>query len=162
MSTLPPNQIGILVSLFVAYAYCNILSIFETVMMPLLIGKEERDISVQSNFGYPLLACVSVTSALSFFVYRRILDTSASNTPLHEIGDRSFLFVSLIMGILGCSLLIKNQSLSLGTTIGLSLMGISLMIGMKSIYSLYTKIIGVAFGSAGVSEAGNSVSLYDR
>ena len=36
MSSLPPNQIGVLVSLFVAYAYCNTLSIFETVMMPLL------------------------------------------------------------------------------------------------------------------------------
>ena len=50
----------------------------------------------------------------------------------------------------------------MGTTIGFSLLAISLVIGIKSIYSLYTKIVGVAFGSTKVSETGNSVSLYDR
>ena len=52
--------------------------------------------------------------------------------------------------------------MDMGTTIGFSLLAISLVIGIKSIYSLYTKIVGVAFGSTKVSEAGNSVSLYDR
>ena len=154
----PPNQIGVIVAIFIAYAFTNTLSIFETVMMPILVKNETIDVTIHSHFGYPLLMCVSVTSALSFYAYRRFLGQSA----LPSISDRSFIFVSLIFGILGCLLLFRFNGLDLGTSIGFSLIGISLIIGIKSVLSMYTKIVGVAFGSTKISETGNGVSLYDR
>ena len=161
LCTLPPNQIGVIVSLFIAYAFCNTLSIFETVMMPLLVNDDSIDFTLHSHFGYPFLACVSITSALSFFVYRRFLGPSAL-LHINDVSDRSFVFVSLLFGIIGCLLLFRFHDLDIGTSVGFSLLGIGFVIGSKSVLSMYTKIVGVAFGSTKISESGNTISLYDR
>ena len=38
LCTLKPNQIGVTVSLFIVYAFCNSLAVLETVMLPMLLG----------------------------------------------------------------------------------------------------------------------------
>ena len=98
-----------------------------------------------------------MTSALSFFIYRRFIDHQA--LPL--ISDRSFIFVSIILGFSGCAMLLRSHEINLLSTVGFSLIGISLVIGIKSLASMYTKIVGVAFGSTKISETG-TVQLYDR
>ena len=76
-------------------------------MIPLLASQEDIDFTIQTSFGFPLLGCIAITSALSYFVYQRVIDTSFSNSALHEIGDRSFIFMSLIFGMFGSALLLK-------------------------------------------------------
>ena len=150
LCTLKPNQIGVIVSLFIVYAFCNSLAILETVMLPMLLSNEDFEFTVHSHIAYPLLACLSLTSALSFFIYRRFIDHQA----LPFISDRSFIFVSIILGFFGCSMLLCFKEIDLVATIGFSLIGISLVIGIKSLASMYTKIVGVAFGSTKISETG--------
>ena len=157
LCVLRPNQIGVIVSLFIAYAYCSTLSILETVMMPMLVRNQDIDYTIHSHYGYPLLTCVASTSALSFFVYQRFLDQSA----LPPISDRSFIFISLIFGLIGCLLLLRFNEVNIGASIGFSLVAMSLVIGIKSVLSMYSKIVGVAFGSTKITESG-SISLYDR
>lgn len=127
-------------------------------MMPMLVRNVQMDFTIDSHYGYPLLTCVSITSALSFFVYRRFLEHSA----IPNISDRSFIFISLIFGICGCLLLFKFNQLDIGATVGFSLIGISLVIGFKSVLSMHTKIVGIALGSTKISENGNTLSIYDR
>lgn len=50
----------------------------------------------------------------------------------------------MILAIFGSSLLIKYQAIGPLTTIGLTLLAISLVIGVKSIIDLYAKLIGVS------------------
>ena len=150
LCTLKPNQIGVIVSLFIVYAFCNSLAILETVMLPMLLRNEDFEFTVHSHIAYPLLACLSLTSALSFFIYRRFIDHQA----LPFISDRSFIFVSIILGFFGCTMLLCFKEIDLVATIGFSLIGISLVIGIKSLASMYTKIVGVAFGSTKISETG--------
>ena len=157
LCTLKPNQIGVTVSLFIVYAFCNSLAVLETVMLPMILQDEDFEHTVHSHIAYPLLACLSVTSALSFFIYRRFIDHQA--LPL--ISDRSFIFVSIILGFSGCAMLLRSHGINLLSTVGFSLIGISLVIGIKSLASMYTKIVGVAFGSTKISESG-TVQLYDR
>ena len=144
-------------SLFIVYAFCNSLAVLETVMLPMILQDEDFEHTVHSHIAYPLLACLSVTSALSFFIYRRFIDHQA--LPL--ISDRSFIFVSIILGFSGCAMLLRSHGINLLSTVGFSLIGISLVIGIKSLASMYTKIVGVAFGSTKISESG-TVQLYDR
>ena len=63
---------------------------------------------------------------------------------MNVLGDRSFLFFSLILAILGSALLISDQAMGSCATVGLTLLGMSLAIGIKSIIDLYSKLIGVS------------------
>ena len=60
------------------------------------------------------------------------------------MSDRSYIFIALLMAILGSALLINHQAIGPQTTIGLTVLAIGLVIGIKSIVDLYTKIVGVS------------------
>jgi len=70
---LPPNQSGIMISIFIAFAFCNALAMFETVLMPLITQADLIDNKIDTHFGYPLLTCISVTATVSYFVFRRFI-----------------------------------------------------------------------------------------
>ena len=70
---LPPNRSGVLISIFIAYTLCSTLAMFETVLMPTITQADLIDNKIDTHFGYPLLTCISVTSAVSYFVFRRFI-----------------------------------------------------------------------------------------
>ena len=61
-----------------------------------------------------------------------------------QLSDRSFVFISLLMAIAGSAMLVHYQGMGPLTTIGLTLLAISLVIGVKAIVDLYAKLIGVS------------------
>ena len=70
---LPPNRTGILIAVFIAFCLCNTMSIFEVALMPLIAEADLQDNKIDTHFGYPLLTCISVTSAVSYYVFRRFI-----------------------------------------------------------------------------------------
>lgn len=52
--------------------------------------------------------------------------------------------MALFMAILASSLLLTNQAMGAPMTVGLTLLGISLVIGVKSLVDMYAKLIGVS------------------
>ena len=78
---LPPNQTGILISILIAYTLTSSLAVFETALMPLITEADLVDHRVDSHFGYPLLTCISVTSAVSYFVFRRFIANNKREVP---------------------------------------------------------------------------------
>ena len=144
LCTLPPNQTGILVSLLVAFSMCSTLGVFEIALMPLIVQADKEEVTtIESHNGYPLLACISVTACVSYFVFRRFLNESQRYGSA-QISDRSFIFLALLFGIIGSSLLINFQTMGTVSTLGFTILAISLVIGVKSVVDLYAKIIGVS------------------
>ena len=67
-----------------------------------------------------------------------------NQASMPQLSDRSFIFISLLLAIVGSSLLINYKDVGPLTTIGLTVLGMSLVIGVKSIIDLYAKLIGVS------------------
>jgi len=143
LCTLPPNQSGILISILIAFCLCSTLAVFETALIPLVAQADLVDNQIDTHFAYPLLACISVTTCVSYFVFRRFI-TESQRTSLPQLSDRSFTFVALLLGIIGSAFLINFQTMGPLSTIGFTILAIGLVIGAKSIYDLYAKIIGVS------------------
>ena len=80
---------------------------------------------------------------MSYFVFRRFI-TESHRSSLPQISDRSFIFVSLLLGIIASAMLISFQTVGTLSTIGFTILAISLVIGAKSIVDLYAKIVGVS------------------
>ena len=55
------------------YTLCSSLAVFEAALMPLITEADLLDNHIDTHFGYPLLTCVSVTAAVSYFVFRRFI-----------------------------------------------------------------------------------------
>ena len=73
LCALPPDQSGILISILIAFAFCSSLAVFEVALMPLITQADLIDNQIDTHFGYPLLTCISVTAAVSYFVFRRFI-----------------------------------------------------------------------------------------
>jgi len=82
---------------------------------------------------------VAITAAASFFVYVRFF----SNSNMPGVGDRSYLLVSLLLGSIGSGTLLLYSDLGVGMALGLCAIGICLIIGFKSLYDLFAKLVGV-------------------
>mmetsp|Transcript_608 Transcript_608/g.806 ORF Transcript_608/g.806 Transcript_608/m.806 type:complete len:85 (+) Transcript_608:1277-1531(+) len=78
---LPPNQTGILISIWMAFCLACSLAMFETALMPLLIEADLVDNKIDTHFAYPLLTCISVTSAVCYFVFRRFIAQNQRELP---------------------------------------------------------------------------------
>ena len=139
---LSPNQSGVIISIIIAYALSSTLAMFETALMPIITQADLVDSQIDSHYGYPLLTCISVTTAVSYYVFRRFIVQNQASMP--QLSDRSFIFISLLLAIVGSSLLINYKDVGPLTTIGLTVLGMSLVIGVKSIIDLYAKLIGVS------------------
>ena len=61
-----------------------------------------------------------------------------------SFSDRSFLFISLLLAIIGSVMLINYSSMGPIATIGFTIFAMSLVIGVKSIIDLYVKLIGIS------------------
>ena len=118
------------------------MAMFETTLMPLVIEADLVDSKIDTHFGYPLLSCIAVTSTVCYFVFRAFIAQNQRELP--QLSDRSFIFVALLLSIIGSAMLVNYQGVGAVTTIGLTILGISLVIGVKSIIDLYAKIIGVS------------------
>ena len=146
---LPPNQSGVLISLLMAFNLCTSLAFFEISFMPLIIQADVTDgYQVDNHFGFPLLTCVSLTSAVSYFVFRRFINENSGSAAIRNdmpsFSDRSFLFISLLLAIIGSVMLINYSSMGPLATIGFTIFAMSLVIGVKSIIDLYVKLIGIS------------------
>ena len=69
--------------------------------------------------------------------------------------------MALLLAIAGSALLVHYQGIGAITTIGLTTMGISLVIGIKSIVDLYAKLIGVTSVLGDPSNSGQEVERAD-
>ena len=79
---------------------------------------------------------------MSYFVFRRFI---SENQRLEAaLSDRSYIFLALILATIGSIILINYQQMGPLATIGFTILGMSLAIGMKSIIDLYAKLIGVS------------------
>ena len=78
---LPPNQAGILIAIWISFCLASTLAMFETALMPLLIEADLQDNQIDTHFGYPLLTCISVTSAVCYFVFRRFISSNSRELP---------------------------------------------------------------------------------
>ena len=79
---------------------------FETVLMPTITQADLIDDKIDTHFGYPLLTCISVTSAVSYFVFRRFITEQSREVP--QLSDRSYIFLTIILTIIGASLLLSQ------------------------------------------------------
>jgi hypothetical protein len=85
------------------------------------------------------MASIALASCASFFVYVRFFEESS----LPGVGDRSYLLVSLIMAVMGSSVLLLYNDHGVGMALGLCATGVSLAIGFKALYDLFAKLVGV-------------------
>ena len=69
--------------------------------------------------------------------------------------------MALLLAIAGSALLVHYQGIGAITTIGLTTIGISLVIGIKSIVDLYAKLIGVTSVLGDSLNAGQEVERAD-
>lgn len=157
LCTLPPNQSGILISILIAFTYCSTLSMFEIALMPLIVQADKEEVTTMGeHHGYPLLACISVTACVSYFVFRRFITENQRGGLTSQLSDRSFIFMSLVLGIVGSALLINFQTMGAISSLAFIILAISLVIGIKSTMDLYAKIVGV---SSLLDERGDNQSL---
>lgn len=78
---------------------------FETALMPIIIEADLVDNDIGSHFGYPLLTCIAVTSAVCYFVFRAFIKKNQRELP--QLSDRSFIFVALLLSIIGSAMLVN-------------------------------------------------------
>ena len=79
---------------------------------------------------------------MSYFVFRRFINENQRDLP--AFSDRSYIFVSLCLAIIGSIMLINYQQMGPLATVGFTIFAMSLVIGVKSIIDLYVKIIGIS------------------
>ena len=127
----PTNKCGVLVTLLVAGANLNTLSIIETVLLPILAGNG-------ISFYFAILFSLSVSAILTFYTKRHVLAQRGEE----NLSDRSFVFISMVTGILGSLVLVKENLSGGRAYLGLSLLMISMVLGLQSTVSMGHKIIG--------------------
>jgi uncharacterized membrane protein len=83
---MPPNRLGLGITIFIGIVYLNFLSIIETITIPLItIDKAENFtesvdfLTMNFKYSYLLFLSVGLTAALSFFFYKNAMISQAKN-----------------------------------------------------------------------------------
>ena len=129
-----------MISMILAFTMCSVLSAFELCLMPYLTEKNLEEHTITTHYGYPALTGIAITTVVCYFCFNQFHQTQTSPT----VSDRSFLFISLMLGIIGSVFMLRyGNTESIQQNVGLCFISVSLVIGFKSMMDLYAKIIGV-------------------
>lgn len=128
--SLPPNQLGLTVSLLVVLAFTNTLSIAESVLIPIL---------ARTNHVFTVSSVILATY-LVFYVYHAY-EQRASYLQT-QISDHAIILSMLLLNLVGSLTLVFTGQISLIGTLALMFVAISL-VGLPVSLSLFIKQIGI-------------------
>ena len=91
---MPPNRLGIAITIFTCLVFLNFLSIVETVAMPLVVIDKSNNFNdsvgfLTFNFSYPylLFMCIGLTAAVAFLFYKSSIINQTKGTEFVATND---------------------------------------------------------------------------
>ncbi|CDW85558.1 UNKNOWN [Stylonychia lemnae] len=141
----PPNSAGVFITMIIQVSIVNILSIIETMVAPIIMDKNAvitDNLNLGGNYTAGFFIIMGFCGLVSFYLFKKFYEEQKIN----KLSDRSFVFTTLIFGLLGSLALIdyeRRQIYQIQLFLGFSLLSISYFIGKRVANQMFAKLIGI-------------------
>jgi len=134
-----------MVSFLIYASLYSAFSTVETLLTPLVTDRALRHTTTLVNeppYAYTVIGVIGLFALVVFLFFRFIV---ASRPEFSKWGDRTYVFFSLMMGVIGSFLLIDYQTREIGTTrfvIGFGILISCFFLGRITTNNMFSKMVG--------------------